>query len=370
MSYYGTRHRRAMISDETEALQTDVMRFLAIICMCLMIVFSLVQSLPMGEEENKPSFTTPEMLKKEIEILKEKARQLKQSSIELERVVISKKIQMEQLTKRMVQNREQVAQLDGVQRKKVAQMVAVQERLEQIQQRIRQAMEKEQKLQSLIKKAEKSLASGKEGLSRIDTLIKKGAVVLDTITAEVREAGQALKTIDADDKPISTHEQSGSTSAQNKSKADQKFFSVSRPTRSEERSSPQKNGTESKNQKKGFTLGFESNDALFQLLQRGQKVNFYMISGKRNWQLVVKPSGRVAFLPFTASPGKVYEMNRRTVPDKIIRAGREVVASFGAGDITYGVALSPEISSEIVGLMQGNTGGDLVISSNGRVVLE
>jgi len=36
---------------DTDALQTDVMRFMSIICLCLMAVFALVQSMPADEKD-------------------------------------------------------------------------------------------------------------------------------------------------------------------------------------------------------------------------------------------------------------------------------------------------------------------------------
>jgi len=62
--------------DEVEALQTDVMRFLAIICMCLMIVFSLVQSIPVSSRKNKPELSNKTLIKDEVKALEEAAAEL------------------------------------------------------------------------------------------------------------------------------------------------------------------------------------------------------------------------------------------------------------------------------------------------------
>ena len=40
-------HSGATLSNDVEMLQTDVMRFFAILCLCLMAIFALVKALPM-----------------------------------------------------------------------------------------------------------------------------------------------------------------------------------------------------------------------------------------------------------------------------------------------------------------------------------
>jgi hypothetical protein len=46
--------------DEVEALQTDVMRFMAILGFCLMVVFALVKSMPMAPPDSRPRIDKPD----------------------------------------------------------------------------------------------------------------------------------------------------------------------------------------------------------------------------------------------------------------------------------------------------------------------
>ncbi len=64
-------------TDEAEALQADVMRFMAILCICLMIIFALVKSLPMVPPDTQPVIETPEQLPLEIQSLLNKIKDLK-----------------------------------------------------------------------------------------------------------------------------------------------------------------------------------------------------------------------------------------------------------------------------------------------------
>ena len=71
--------RSANPSTDVEMLQTDVMRFFAILCLCLMAIFALVKALPISPPTDRPTISEPANLKadaaslqKEIATLKEK----------------------------------------------------------------------------------------------------------------------------------------------------------------------------------------------------------------------------------------------------------------------------------------------------------
>jgi hypothetical protein len=50
-------------------LQTDVMRFFAILCLCLMAIFALVKALPMGPPADRPTIAEPRDLRAEAQSL-------------------------------------------------------------------------------------------------------------------------------------------------------------------------------------------------------------------------------------------------------------------------------------------------------------
>jgi hypothetical protein len=55
--------------DDAEMLQTDVMRFFAILCLCLMAIFALVKTLPMAPPDTGPAIVEPADLKAEAKVL-------------------------------------------------------------------------------------------------------------------------------------------------------------------------------------------------------------------------------------------------------------------------------------------------------------
>jgi hypothetical protein len=72
-------HRSAALSNDVEMLQTDVMRFFGIMCLCLMAIFALVKALPLAPPADRPTIAEPvdlkaaaASLKKQIAALKDK----------------------------------------------------------------------------------------------------------------------------------------------------------------------------------------------------------------------------------------------------------------------------------------------------------
>ena len=58
-------HRGPPPSNDVEMLQTDVMRFFAILCLCLMAIFALVKALPMSPPADRPTIAPPPDLRAE-----------------------------------------------------------------------------------------------------------------------------------------------------------------------------------------------------------------------------------------------------------------------------------------------------------------
>lgn len=211
--------------DETESLQTDTMRFFAVICMCLMIIFSLVKSMPVTRSAASPQINTHEIVneKRELQQLENRAEHLKQH---MNKNVPPKPVQ--------------------------------------------------------------------------------------------------------------------------------------RKTNSAEKKSPEK--------KTGFSLSFSSDDALFKILRKGKQAVLYMCIQGRYWRLKTA-SSPWTFIPVPFS-GRIYYMDRQTVPDKVIRASARAVSVPGNREILFGVSLSQQITRQIRTLMENNGRGNIIIQGNGRVDFE
>ncbi|CCK80694.1 hypothetical protein [Desulfobacula toluolica] len=67
-------------TDEADALQADVMRFMAILGFCLLVIFSLVQTLPVQKSDPRPDLVSTETLTNQIKALKNEIMDLKQKT--------------------------------------------------------------------------------------------------------------------------------------------------------------------------------------------------------------------------------------------------------------------------------------------------
>lgn len=139
------RRNPAGMKDETEALQTDVMRFLAIICMCLMIIFALVQSLPGPDTSTKQASESAAQVVQNEHNAAQKIQDAEQKVQESERKV--------QQTEQKVQRTVQKAQ--------------------QAEQKMKQAEQKTQELTDLSHSLDQQIKNKKQALARLEKKIEK-----------------------------------------------------------------------------------------------------------------------------------------------------------------------------------------------------
>jgi hypothetical protein len=118
-------------------------------------------------------------------------------------------------------------------------------------------------------------------------------------------------------------------------------------------------------ERRGFTLRFESDLALTRLVAAG-KVGLYAITDGRARRMTVSES-RISFWDASA-PNSYHEMETSTVPRPVIDAlARTGVNTAGVG---WGVTLPGKLREELDSLMQGSSGGALVIGQDGGLRLE
>ena len=118
-------------------------------------------------------------------------------------------------------------------------------------------------------------------------------------------------------------------------------------------------------EQEGFTLRFESDLALTRLVAAG-KVGFFAITDGRARRMAVSDS-RISFWDASA-PNSYHEMEAGTVPKAVIDAlGRSGLNTAGVG---WGVTLPGRLREQLDNLVRGNSGGALVIGSDGELRLE
>jgi hypothetical protein len=308
-------------------LQTDVMRFFAILCLCLMAIFALVKALPMSPPDDRPTISEPadihsdaQSLQLHIATLKRKLAvsrtqaQAAAASAEQATIQIKKAAEYE---KRIISRLEQ-RQLE---------LKAVNRSLDQTRQKLKLSELKLADLVYDIGKQQQIRSDLKSQIDKETKNLKKIKIALDRANKKIF-GSQATKP----DTPL--------TSA--------KPDAPREPAR------------------EGFVLRFASDNAL-QTLIAGKSVNFYALTGKKAWQLRLTRE-RPAYTA-SSSPGRIYEMESATVPAAFRGAFQQQVAAFGRSAVTWGVTLPAQTTAAINRLMKGKTGGDLVIMPDGEVVL-
>ena len=113
----------------------------------------------------------------------------------------------------------------------------------------------------------------------------------------------------------------------------------------------------------GFTLRFETDAALTRLVAR-QIVGLYAITAGSSLRMNIDGE-EISFWPASV-PVKFHEMDQSTVPDQVLATYRNSNETNG---VKWGVTLPADMSRELNSYLDNETGGSLVIASNGRINL-
>lgn len=121
-----------------------------------------------------------------------------------------------------------------------------------------------------------------------------------------------------------------------------------------------------KTQKVGFTLQFESDDALTRLVS-SREVGLYVIGADQSMRLSIDGK-RLNFWP-ASLPAQYHEMDSSTVPVDVrralLRSGTDTSV-----DAIWGVTLPPRTARQLQAFLADSSGGSLIIGENGELRLE
>lgn len=121
-----------------------------------------------------------------------------------------------------------------------------------------------------------------------------------------------------------------------------------------------------RSEQKGFTLRFESDDALTRLVARNV-VGFYAIGSDQAQRMSID-SGNIGFWAASA-PGKIHEMEMATVPVSVLDAWRRSNGP-GISNIKWGVSIPQSMSQQLSQYLTEQSGGALIIGADGALRLE
>jgi hypothetical protein len=306
-------------------LQTDVMRFFAILCLCLMAIFALVKALPLAESE-QPMIAKPADLREEVQSLQIQIASLKKKQAE-------------------IKTRTQFALIDAEQAALQARKAAEDERAV-----LRQLMDTRDQLKQAtasLNQARSKLKMRESKLARMIDEIDQKQQYRSELKAQIENESRKLKNIRASleqtDRKVRQHQ--------------------AQPTADEEPAATPPEASEPE----GHVLRFASDAALQTLISAGM-VNFYAVAGQQAWRLRLADN-RASFIS-SQNPRTLYEMEPATVPPQFSAAFKQQVAAFGRLSVTWGVTLPSRTTADIRQIVNSRRGGELVIMSDGKVTIQ
>ena len=167
-------------SDDIEALQTDIMRFLSILAICLMVIFALVQAIPLESDKGKPS--VDDSIVQRLEYLKNRIEELSRQ---------------EQALRLRIQ-----AHHADLKTKRIEQ-AAVKRELDNVRNALTKEREHLENLQSEVKEKQKSKILSEKTIQGINSRIDERNRVLDGLEAKIEELKKKLKAGNGSTKPPS-----------------------------------------------------------------------------------------------------------------------------------------------------------------------
>lgn len=301
---------------DTDALQTDVMRFMSIIGLCLMAIFALVQGIPVQESGKPVQALQAAKIREDIRAQQQQLRELQ-------------------------------AELHALKSEKDS----TQQTLAQLAGQTQQARRQRDRLESQLEDLDRQLEQGRTTLADIEqdstqeeqTLVELRGRHLDAQVQldRAREDIAALR-----HRPPSTP------------------VAVKQP--------PPEPVARPVPEKRGFTLRFASDAALDRLVA-ADRVILYGMLDKQAWRLSM-PAGRSTATPITF-PEWFHEMSAATVPAHYLRSLQAQADGPVRSGVVWGVQLPAAAKAGISALLQeqqerGQQGGVLVIRADGQVTLE
>ena len=308
---------------DTDELQTDVMRFMSILGLCLMAVFALVQSIPFDEQ--RPLSPRPELAGLQQDIATQQQRAL------------SLQAQLDRLS---------VELQDAQQRQAAARqsLSTTRQQLVLLSDQRQQARSERDRLMAELQALQQQLALGRDELAALEQASRDRSRSLRELGKRLGEARARL-----DD-----------TAQRTKALQIQDAARPLAPAKEESTSLPRA-------AQRGFTLRFASAEALQRLVVSGG-VSLYAMVDKQAWRLSLKGSEPV----FAADtfPDWFHEMEPATVPAGYVRSLGQRVDRAAAASVVWGVQLPPATRQGIAALTRGRPGGNLLIGADGQVTLE
>jgi len=400
---------------DIEALQTDIMRFMAILGFCLMAIFSLVQSIPTGKADPRPRLELKAPLEVQLETLKSAIQALQEKRDQSQQAYETVLAKQDRVIKNL-QHTEQAA----LQTEQRVQTLALQAR--QLEQEAKQTRTQLTQQLAHLNQIESSLSAKQQVVEQLATVlstshdqltmvrqkVSRETLSLNTLSQQIDFADDTLQQVEqrlADKR----HQQAQAKLAlqQLQAQQSQAASAIAKLTQAQQQRAEQKKRVQqqriaqqkllakqaqiaqakqaaktsaakaakaakkktaqvtppSNPQKVGFSLRFGSDRVLTTLVKQGLVDFFAMTKGS---------TFRIYQGHFTKAekPRQFHQMTVDTVPSRYQRLLQQKYTFYNANTITWGVSLPGRLQRKIQTLTSQHPGGDIVIQAGGEVILE
>lgn len=317
------RYRRGESPDggAWEALQTDVMRFVAILGLCLTAIFALLQTLPFEQPDPRPRIENPSVLQQQVVAQRAVLLSLAKELERLDDVIAERRRRQRAVLDDLAAAESRLRELRMSQERGLRELGAIEAELEQRRDQLRRVGE--------------VLIARRRSLSEVE-----GALV--TQEGQIRELEMRTRTLAQD--------MEGSDEA----------IRLTDPTVPTEASTA---GTSDR----GPSLRFASDQALLRLVRAG-RVGLFAIAGRSVWTL--KPQGQRLGFHRAEPPKQFHEMASATVPREISQDFASAAGVFEARRVIWGVTLPHDLDARIGELLEGMPNSSLTIDAEGRVKID
>ena len=308
---------------DTESLNTDVMRFMAILGLCLAAIFALVQSVPVRTTDEPQKKPVSEAEQPEDAHERERRAGLRKEMGRLSEQIRDTREQNQSATRDLALTRERLRTAE-----------------DQASRMRRERDHRKSELQDLTRQLQQKRSELDQVRRTLNQKSNSLALMEQRLAKQEKQPNRAQAPVDA---PPSGRQ----------------------PAVADEPVAPTPASTP-RAAKEGFTLRFASSGVLELLVARGI-VSVYGIVDKQAWRLSL-PAGQPGFTA-DAFPAQYHEMTPETVPTAYVQALGLTPGVPEGSAVIWGVHLPPQTERDIADLARDLQGGDLVIGSDGKVYL-
>lgn len=370
---------------DAEALQTDVMRFMALLGFVLVAIFALVQAIPTAATDAAPALERRADLRGEIEALERHVGERRRQLAALEADIAAARAAAERADERAQERRGELSRLTETARALQAALESERTRLASLHDELDASRRNLESVRSALERRRSALEQAESRFaalrSRLERTRAQAAGEVETATEADQAVAESPREGEERVAAAAAEREQGSGAAETATPAQEpRARSAQAATGESEPRAPARGAPDSAEAagaeadqgegvpERGFVLKFASETA-FDRLVATARVDFYALVGKRAWQ-ARRRGGGARFEMAPSPPSEYHEMRPATVPARYVEALRERAAVVDATTVTWAAVLPRSVERDVREAVAGKRAGQVVIQGDGRVRLE